>query len=87
MANTTENIDNGSYLTLLDAITFMTEQRNDELYLLTDRIKLHFGTEEELIKQLRQVIKVNNTLQILKDGLETLQETLKYKIMKSKKQQ
>lgn len=79
------DINNDSNMSLVDAITFITEERDNELYTLTDRIKLHFGTEEELIKQLREVIKINNTLQTLKDGLDMLQWVSQYKIIKSKK--
>lgn len=78
-------INNDSNMNLADAIAFITEQRNDELYLLTDRINLHFGTEEEHIKQLRQVIKINNTLETLKNGLAMLEETSKYKTYKMEK--
>ena len=71
-------------LNLADAIEYMTKDRDDKLYLLTDRIKLHCGTEEELVKQLIDVITANNRLKTLKNGLDMLQQTSEYKIMKEK---
>jgi hypothetical protein len=64
---------------LVDAIKFLTEERDNRLYLLADRIRLHCGTEEQLIMQLKEVIVVNNRLKVLKDGLAMLQETSEYK--------
>jgi hypothetical protein len=71
-------------LNLVDAIEFLTKERDDKLYLVTDRIKLHVGTEEQLMMQLKEVIAVNNRLKILKDGLDMLQQTSEYKIIKEK---
>jgi hypothetical protein len=69
-------------LNLVEAIKFLTEERDDKLYLVTDRIHLHCGTEEQLIMQLKEAIAVNNRLKVLKDGLAMLQETLEYKKIK-----
>jgi len=77
----TENI-NTSNFNLANAIEFMTKERDDKLYLLTDRIKLHCGTEEELVKQLIDIITANNRLKTLKNGLDMLQQISEYKIMK-----
>jgi hypothetical protein len=84
MAITGTTTNNNSNLSLEDAITYMTEQRDDKLFCLTDRIKLHFGTEEELIKQLREVIRINNYLETLKIGLDALQFVSEYQTMKNK---
>jgi len=37
-----------------------------------DRIKLHFGTEEELIKGLKEILRINHSLKLLKDASNTL---------------
>lgn len=62
---------------IVNGIVFIENKRNHELHTLIDNIKLHFGTEEELIKQLKIVIKYNNSLKIMKDGLEEFQEVSK----------
>jgi len=82
MATTGSTTNND--LNLVDAISFMTEERDDALFCLTDRIKLHCGTEEELINQLRKVISLNNLLQTLKFGLDAIQDVSQYQTMKSK---
>ncbi len=57
---------------LTEAIKFLKEKQDDLLYTLTDRIKLHFGTEEELIKELKEILRINHSLKLLKDASDTL---------------
>lgn len=57
---------------LTEAIKFLNVKRDDLLYTLTDRIKLHFGTEEELIKELKEILRINYSLKLLKDASDTL---------------
>jgi len=58
---------------LIEAIKFLNEKQNDLLYTLTDRLKLHFGSEEELIKELKEILRINNSLKLLKQASDTLQ--------------
>lgn len=57
---------------LTEGIEFLNERRDHLLYNLTDRIKLHFGSEEELIKELKEILRINNSLKLLKDASDTL---------------
>lgn len=57
---------------LTEAIKILKEKRDDLLYTLNSRIELHLGTEEELIKELKAILKINRSLNLLKEGLETL---------------
>ena len=59
-------------MNLTEAIKILNEKQDDLLYTLTDRIKLNFGTEEELIKELKEVLKIRYSLNLLKEALDTL---------------
>jgi len=78
-------MNNNDNMNLIEAIKFMTEERDDELYTLTDRIRLYFGTEEEHIKQLRKVLRLNYSLRMLTDGLNAVNDANIYNKFKTSK--
>ena len=57
---------------LTEGINVLKEKRDNLLYTLNNRIELYLGTEEELIKELKAILKINRSLNLLKEALETL---------------